>query len=569
MATTTNRKYELIGENVTPDVKYWFNRLAGQLDVDIQKVQGGWAADPQFVALAQTAITNARKPAILTTGNVDAMADGWYQFRTPADLAAVEGKFPLTAAGTKQPGFLFQVTTTNGIKFQIYFAYASGGTISYRATGSVTAGSLIGWRALWTEPAPANPITADQESPFRRSVLEGAFKRRRGNVVGTAGKPVVALRFDHGWNNFKNIVLPLLDKYDLPWLQATNSRQNTTATNVSQNTEVTLADVQDMALRHGGEIANHGATHRDATTTEALLDEIIGGLTELQTAMPQLAIEHWCPPGIGAGGYMGYSNMSTPEHMSTQAGRLVQAHHAGVSGYVTGLYRPLPASLEIGLVHYTMDEATPAQVAARVGVLKTLGTPAGMLLMVHPSLIGGEGYMSAAQLETVFADLALRRDLGEIEILTPGGLLLADHRTDHRNELLPNADFAAGLSGWSAAGWTLKTENGKPYVVPANNAPLTRTVEVGGNMSSFTSGSVREVLVRARPLAGRGSLTVTVTAGDLTVTKTYTDLDPTVGWVNLRNHLVIPMDARSVTVSVARGAGSPEVHVSNISLRSV
>lgn len=568
MVTTPNRKYELIGTNVTPDVKYWFNRLASQLDTDIQTVQTGWSKDPAFTTLAAQALAAAGKPQQLKNANVDALADGFFFWWTRQEMETMTGTMPLSPEGLLMPGLLWQYTTTNGLKFQIYFGYGSRGDVQYRATDSVSTGAMTPWRKLYTPPPAPPVIDPALLDSARRPLLVDAFKRRRGTVIGTAGKPAVALRFDHGWNNFQSKVLPLLEKYDLPWLQATNSRQNTTAGNVSQNTEVTLADVQNMALSHGGEIANHGATHNNAGTEAALLDEIVTGLSELKTAMPRLAIEHWCPPGTGAGGYMGYSNMSTLEHHMTLAGRLVQAHHAAVGGYVPGIYRSLPANLEIGLAHYTIDAASPANVADRLGNLSKMGTPHGLLLMLHPSLLDTAGNMTTAQLDTVLADLARRRDAGELEILTPGGLLLADHRTEHRHNLLQNSEFKGGTGRWTlGASWQLIPGGG--IRVGGSSGILSQTVPYMGDYPELLGG-VRELVVEGvTAAAAGGALTVTVRAGTLNVTKTFRDINPEDGPRTLRNQLVLPLDATAVSVELTRADGSPGMDIRAVRLQSI
>jgi len=561
LATTPNRGYDLVPTGAAPDVPYWFNRLANILDTDIQSVMTGWSKDPNFTALAAAALAAAGKPRQLTAGDVDNLADGFYFWRTPTEMAAMTGTMPRRPDGQLMPGLLWQYTTAYSLKFQIYIGYGQAGDVQYRSTGSVNAGNLIPWRRLYTAPPVIDPALV---SPYRRPFLVDAFKRRRGAGVGTAGKPVVALRFDHGWNNFRSVILPLLEKYDLPWLQATNSRQNTTASNVSQNTEVTLADVQALALVHGGEIANHGATHKDAVTEEALLDEIVTGLAELKAAMPLLAIEHWCPPGIGAGGYMGYSNMSTLEHHLTAAGLLVQSHHAAVSGYVPGAYRALPAGLDVGLGHYTMDAATPAGVSSRVDLLSSMDTPMGMVLMLHPSLVGSPGYITAAQVETVLADLARRRDAGTLEILTPGGLLLADHRTDHRHNLLSNSDLSAGAKFW-AVGESWKTVPGGG-VRSAGSGVLAQTVAMA-NFPHF-AGGVREAVVKVSSADVGGALQLTVRTGDQVITKTYRDINAADGPRVLRNQFVIPAGAASFTVELA-SAAAPELTVTSVRCQTV
>src|SRR5690606_12175082 len=117
-------------------------------------------------------------------------------------------------------------------------------------------------------------------------------------TVGTDGKPVVALRFDHGLNVFQSDILPLLRQYNLPASLALCSRQFTDANGVTDNDAASFPIVQGWALADGIDVWNHGATHRDAQTVAGLTAEIATARDELAAALPRMAIEGYMIPGV-------------------------------------------------------------------------------------------------------------------------------------------------------------------------------------------------------------------------------------------------------------------------------
>ncbi|MEE2568611.1 polysaccharide deacetylase family protein [Pseudarthrobacter sp. J64] len=394
----------------------------------------------------------------------------------------------------------------------------------------------------------------------RRSMLVSAFRARRGGVIGTSGKPALALRFDHGVANFKTKVLPLLQKYNLPWSQAVNPGTLTDASN-----STTFAELQSLCINNGGEVANHGRTHADAVGRAAIKVEIETSLTELQTGMTGLAIETWNPPGIGAGGYGGYAPMDTQDkHWNTYAGQLILSSHPAVSGYIPGLYRPLPAELAIGLSHATMDTQSTATIQAWVDGAITAG--AGIQLMLHPALVDTAGHLTTAQLETALAYIAGRRDAGALEVLTPSGLLLADLQTDQRHNLVANGRFANGLTSWAnTTGWALTTVNGLTYASTSTGTPLTQAVSMSRNEAML--GGARELVYKVRAAAGAVVRTA-ATGAAVAATKDHT-LTAAPGWREVRQQLVIPLDfTGTLTIAGGRVSGGA-VDITDIRLQTI
>lgn len=457
--------------------------------------------------------------------------------------------------------FLLQVRPMVGQNIVEQALTSSGGSGNkwYRITNSVTNGTWIPWRPLHV------PVT-ESAGPYQRETLVSAFKQRRGGALGTNGRPAVALRFDHGLANFRDILLPLLRKYNLPWSQAVNSRNIARA----ENGGATWTQLEDWAIAYGGEVWNHGATHEDATSETALTSEIVTGLAELRTAMPRLAVEGWAPPGIADGGYMGAAGFDKPEQFhSTYAGRLMLAHHAAVSGYVPGPYRPMPQDLPIGATHVTMDKAAASTMRNILDAVKTSTEPVALQLMLHPSLVGTDTYISAATVDEVFADIARRRDAGEIVVLTPSGLMLADHRTANRHNLIVDGNFTEGFAKWSnTTGYAVATEKGLSFAQTTTGTPLTQTIPL--YRKEALAGSARELVAMVRTSGTAVVRLRAASAGGLDTGKDVT-ITAAQGWVEIRQALVIPATANAdtiITATIGRLSGS-RVDLRNVRLESI
>lgn len=444
--------------------------------------------------------------------------------------------------------FVLQVRPMVGqaIITQTLISSGGSGNYWYRVTNSVTNGNWTPWRALHTQPSASEP-----SGPYQRDMLVSAFTQRRGGVIGTSGKPAVALRFDHGLGNFRDIILPLLRKYNLPWSQVVNSRNIARA----ENGGMSWAELESRALAYGGEVWNHGATHGDANTEAAIRDEIVNGLTELKALFPRLAIEGWAPPGLADGGYMGAAGFDLPEQFyGTYAGRLMMAHHAGVVGYIPGSYRPMPQSLPIGSTHVTMDRATAATMRNTLNAISNYSSPVAVQLMLHPSLVGTADYMTAETVDEVFADIARRRDAGELFVLSPSGLLLTDHRTSQRDDLLVNGNFVGSAAGWGADGWEWVADSGGGSVSTSGNQPLAQSFNL--YRRTHLKGGMRDLELEVRSPEG-GSLAVTIEGAGVAVNRTC-PVPAGTGWRTFHAVFTLPanMTDENVTVSVQRASGA-------------
>ncbi|MDO5618017.1 polysaccharide deacetylase family protein [Kocuria sp.] len=368
--------------------------------------------------------------------------------------------------------------------------------------GTVPQWVLDRWGARLPAPAQAG----------RRDALVSAFMARRGGRIGTGGKPVVALRFDHGLTNYKSKVLPVLRQYGLPSMQTMNSRTWSTP----ENAGMTPADLNTAALADGVEITNHGATHDDAADRDTIRDYIVTGLTELAAQVPSVPVEGFTPAGVTGTRYAGFNwGQTTATWADTLAGQLIRNHHAACFGYVTGAYRP-QVSMELGAGHVTLDQQTSAWAHGLIDGLAGSG-PAALTIMLHPSRLDTTGYITTAEFTAFCKRLAERRDAGELLVTTPGGSLLLDPTTTWRHDLL-----------------------GSPWAVslqPGQSA--TRTVYT--NRLSSVVGSPRDLTA-----TGSGSYTVEVTSNDgaLAVSKPARSRDT-------HTPFTVPLSATSITVTIA------------------
>lgn len=349
-----------------------------------------------------------------------------------------------------------------------------------------------------------------------REALVSAFRARRGGTIGTAGKGVVALRFDHHLAQFQEKVLPLLVERGLPWAQAINPANLGTG-----NDTMTYAQIEAMCVENGGEVWNHGRNHGDAPGINAGRREIVQSLAELRAGLPALAIEGFMPPGVADGGYLGASPFRTPEQWATPLGRMILANHAAVSGYMGGWYRTLDGQIDVGMGHRTMDNSQLYHWQASIDAAAALGV--GVTFMVHANYIDQSGYISLATLTSALDRIAQARDEGRIEVLSPSALLLADVGSSHRRNLLRTGADVTG--GWS------------------------ETVDLA---QPDQRGAVHEVVAT---LDGTGDATLTVTEG------TRLALSRTVALPgSARIAFTIPADATSFTVALT-GAGSGSVQL--------
>lgn len=357
--------------------------------------------------------------------------------------------------------------------------------------------------AFWVEGANKSPSirltprsggsAGGGEDALRRDAIVDAGIKRRGGKIGTGGKAAVALRFDHHLPNFKSKILPLLKQYRLPWGQMLNPA------NIADGGEgMTYAQFATEAYNTGGEAWHHSYSHSNISNAAEADREVVRGFDDLTAGLPGLYIDGWAGPGQTV--LMGMEGSEKPERFwGTYPGRLVLARHAFVRGYYPGIYQAMTGPNLIGAPHTTIDTLDDTYVSGIVRGAVSAG--AGLTLMLHPNYLDTAGYMTTAQLGKILADLAARRDAGELLILTPTAILLADITTSYRRNLL-----TTGGAGSKAGTWA-ETANGRSaqtqYGVPHELVVTVRAKEAGTVILNLkeTGTSPRFDTVHSRTLA--------------------------------------------------------------------
>lgn len=446
------------------------------------------------------------KPSLAVGADLNAVtSSGDY----PAASATISGS--LLNAPTPNPGIYRIRTTTNGIVSQEFHEYGTGKRFS-RITQSIQGNAFTPWDQEHSvrHPSAGGPNATRSELALRSRTLRDAFITSRGGSIGTAGRPVVSIKYDHDLNALFETVVPLHDTHNIPGSVSVMGGMFTDANGVARNDKHTWADVQALALNKGWEVLNHFWSHRDVQTDADLFHEIVDPLAVYREQMPKVAVVGATLPGPAplpgyTTQYGGFGNGATVEAWAdTYAGQLLQGHHGYAMGYMPGRYRSLDGQPTVGLGHHTLDSMTDAATAIQlIESAKSFG--AGISFMVHPSLIGTEGKITAAVLNELLAYMASERDAGRIEVMTASGLTLADIRHGSRFNLLPNGDFRTGLTGWSGVtGWS--AENGKATAnVSAGVMSLTQSIAGLGQfygtqceMSAVFRAGTSDVVVRVQ-----------------------------------------------------------------------
>lgn len=375
-------------------------------------------------------------------------AAGWWTF-SYKQLADTLKNFPPAAA--RAAGHVEVISHPTGGHYQRVIVTGPGGGVWQRRIVNVTNQTWSEWETIGGNPPPATAAPSYPNAGLANALRMQAFRRRRGGVLGTGGKPAIALRFDHGLIKFRDVILPMLREYGLPSALALNSR----GWDRPESLGVTAADVGKWVLNDGVEVWNHGATHGAASTTEAYVDEIVNGKKELEAQFPMSAIEQWCVPGVGDPGYGGQSATDRPESFyDYEAGRIIMETHAVSTGHIQNMYRELYGEVQQGLAPQGMDSTGLNVIMSRIRTAISFNR--GIQLMLHPSVLNDAGMLATEELRTILSFIASERDAGRLVILSMSGLLMADTSHARRASLILDGDFSGSITSgvWFQSGWT-------------------------------------------------------------------------------------------------------------------
>ena len=321
-----------------------------------------------------------------------------------------------------------------------------------------------------TSTTAAPTMIPDWPSLDNREKLVAESLERRGNQIGTGGKPAIALRFDHYLGQFGTNVLPLLEQHRIPWSQAINS-----STVNTRKDPWTWNQLAEAAHTTGGEIWNHSRTHQNFATKEDAYSEVVGGLNDLHENLPTLRIDGWIAPGVtDAMGMQWPASMS--RYTDTYPGRLVLDNHTFVRASFPGVLHPLDGTRLIGQTHYGIEDKTFPQIKHKID--EAVETGSGLTLMMHPWRVGTSTGISHADLESTIEYLAQLRDEDRIEIASGTGILMAQaNQPEHVNNLLDvpeegeiNGQVVSTISDLQRTGGVI--HEAEAWVTGAGNATI-------------------------------------------------------------------------------------------------
>lgn len=275
----------------------------------------------------------------------------------------------------------------------------------------------------WTVVGAGGGNATGEAVGLTNDLLKQDFSRRHGGRIRTGGAAAVALRCDHGLVNFRDKILPLCEAAGIVPALALNSRN----WNYAENVGVDQTTVNGWAAAGKVEIWNHSATHTNPANPTRLEEEIVTGLQELRTQLPDADIDGWAVPGVGVPDqYMGMGSIGEVRDIyATDAGRMILSNHAVTTGYIPNTeHRIMDGTIRQGQGHLTLESRTVGQITAAIDEAVTNST--GLQLMIHPSLIDTEGYITSAQIAEVITYLTDRAQATELVLVSPYELMIAD-----------------------------------------------------------------------------------------------------------------------------------------------
>ena len=390
-----------------PDGYSWRNTIKNYFSTP--KTWNGWEYEKDRIIDIKTAIS---LDDLRTTGR--------FRIDNTTIANGITGGWPTQIP--RGPIFIDVLATTGGIVFHTLRSYGATYTTLYRATNALTPTPFP--FGAWKDLGEVGASSGSSNAGLANSVRKDDFSFRRGGSKKTGGKGAVAFRADHGLNNFNTEARPIFEAKTVKYLLALNSRGWST----SENNTVTAAMVDAWVAAGLCKIGNHGAHHNDASTLAALQDTIVAGLSELKAQLPSAQIDGFFIPGVGGTNYMGFNGGQTPEAFyNTDAGRLMAENHAVVSGALPNTaQRVLDGRPRLGMGHFTMDTSTPAAIIAQID--QAIANKTGLQLMFHPNELNKPGNITTANLATVVDYADAKRTAGDLLILDPYELLLADSR---------------------------------------------------------------------------------------------------------------------------------------------
>lgn len=418
------------------------------------------------------------------------------------------------------------------------------------------------------------------------AVLRNNVKRAKGGVIGTGGKIAVALRVDHGVDQFLSTFWPLLKARGMPASMGINPTSMVKTVNNSDPTTTTWAQLF-AAHREGFEIWSHCSAHLDpAATGNSLEYEIVESKKAIEAQ--GFVVNGISSPGISPCLTPDYSgNFNPATSWTSYVGRLYLANYALIeaSNLSWGAMRYLPTDGCYDLGHFTLDGLTQAAATAQLD--QAIAAGASIEFMFHPKFIfDGTVTMTTAAFTGFLDYLQTKRDAGLVEILTSSGLAFADDGSSRRVNLIRDGGLEGqtSLSGsstpWVAGAGTGAVINsdgghtGSKYIhipVSAASQTVAQSNATIRNFNVHGQTMIAEAWARCTGANNEARMTVTdpSDSSKILVGKTVA-LTVAGGWTKIRSTFTLPTNmSGAVQLIVYRGTGSGDVDFDDIGMYPV
>ena len=408
------------------------------------------------------------------------------------------------------------------------------------------------------------------------------IRRGKGGIIGTAGKPVIAIRIDHGLDMFFSDFFPAMEARGIPVGVGVVAGAVGNPGDVYEPTATTWTDLLGY-VRRGVEVWAHSLTHRDpAITGNSIYDEVVTAKNMILAA----GIE---PQGSHRGGITPtitphYStNFVAPQSWSYSYGNLMYQNYGllELEADFGGAYRFLPTNGEPNLTRVTLEGLTLAQ--AKAAVDNCINYKVGACLMIHPEFYRGDTRsFKIADWPLLMDYLVGLRDSGQLELLTPSGLHFADPERSRRLNCVYDHDFATGLVPGAGSRWTrsagnppvtIEVESGKNYLHFPTEAGLGYISQGNGLVKQLMlHGTTMELVAKVKATATPGSVRLTVQGSDAAKLNLVRDVPIPAGegWHYIRSIFTVPVDSTAVACRIGRATtGSFTFGLQEVFLRPV
>lgn len=410
-------------------------------------------------------------------------------------------------------------------------------------------------------------------SPSTNAIIYLLLQKERiskGEVIGTNGKGVVAIRFDDYQNIFGEKIFPLIVERGLPCSMSLISRFSTAQ---PWGRKTTWNEVRNWN-KNGVEIWSHGTNHDNYTIKRFgdLYDEVVNSKKEIEAQ--NIKVVGFALPGVAPGKGQGplYNGLTKPSDYNSTAGKLLMQTYAITEAYAyPSPTRILPTNIYHGLNHYTVSDGLGSLANAEKRINAAIKDKTGIELMCHPGSLGKPGHMTLAQFTTLLDYIKMKWDNGSIDVLTPSGLYFVNPNVDVRLKLNTDDSFE-GLTvdkpgawnkttGWS--GKTIETSGGRTgnnflrINSSTTNSGVTQKIMSLDKLKVLGEQFVFEGWIRPD---GKGTTTGMIQIRDPNNSKELKIIKKVVSkgssWTRVRFVFCVPVNTKNITLSLYRSAGA-------------